>query len=318
MRKSYRIIPRHPTCQLPNRFEGQHVPSPRRVLILGCGYVGLELGRQLAAAGHRVFGARRSAGDDDRVRAAGCLPVVADVTQPQTLSTLPGRFDWVVNTVSSSRGGLDEYRAVYLEGSVNVIRWLSGAPPEAYVYTSSTSVYGQTDGSWVDESSPAEPATDTGRILVEAEQVLLRAAQERGFPARLLRVAGIYGPGRGHLFQQFIRGEPCGTGDPRRWLNMIHRDDVAGALKAVLEYGTNGAIYNAADNEPVTQAAFLDWLAQQLGRPAAPVSTITPTRPRKRGLTNKRVSARRLREEIGWVPRYPTFREGYASAVTMQ
>jgi len=286
--------------------------SSRRVLIVGCGYVGQELARQLTAEGQRVFGLRRS-GSAIPHASLPFTPLVGDLTRPETLSALPGPFDWVVNTVSSSRGGTTEYRDVYLEGTRHLVNWLRTQPPSAYAYTSSTSVYGQTDGSWVDEANATAPGTETGQLLIETEQVLLNAAREQGFPARILRVAGIYGPGRGHLFHQFLRGEARLQGDGTRFLNMIHRDDVARALSAVLARGRTGEIYNAVDLEPVTQGDFLRWLASETQLPLPPTAPPGEGSPRKRGITHKRVSAKKLRQETGWEPNFPTFREGYAA-----
>src|SRR5580698_6115534 len=146
-----------------------------RVLIVGCGYVGVPLGAELAKQGHEVYGVRRTAEGAADLRAAGIQPLTADVTKASDLAALPGPFDWVVNCVSSTRGGAEEYRAVYLQGTRNLVEWLAAAPPKKFVYTSSTSVYGQTDGSSVKESSPAEPASETARVLVETENVLLTA-----------------------------------------------------------------------------------------------------------------------------------------------
>lgn len=287
----------------------------RRVLIVGCGYVGLALGARLVQAGHTVFGLRRSLAAGAELATAGITPLAGDLTRTDDLSRLPGPFDWVVNTVSSSRGGVAEYRDVYLDGTRNLLTWLRDRPPERLVYTSSTSVYGQTDGSWVDESSPTVPAEETGPVLVETETELLNAARAGTVPAIVLRVAGIYGPGRGHLFQQFLRGEARIQGDGSRWLNMVHRDDVAGAIHAALKRGRPGEIHNVADNEPVSQLGFLSWLAAQLGRPLPPAASEAEATARKRGLTHKRVSNRKMRKELGWQPRFPTFREGYAEAI---
>ena len=282
----------------------------RRVLIVGCGYVGQEVARQLTAAGHHVFGLRRTPADPLEANLP-YTPCVGDLTRPETLETLPNPLDWVINTVSSSRGGVAEYRSVYYEGTRNLIRRLQRTPLKAFAYTSSTSVYGQKDGSWVDENAPTQPGTETGQLLVDTERLLLEAYAQEQFPARILRVAGIYGPGRGHLFQQWLRGEARLQGDGRRWMNMIHRHDVASALVAVLERGRGGQIYNAVDTEPVTQVDFLGWLAQQTGRPLASTALPGEVVPSKRGITNKRVSSAKLQTETGWIPRYPTFREGY-------
>ena len=169
-----------------------------RVLIVGCGYVGLPLGVELVRQRHEVFGVRRSAEAAEQLKASGIHPLVADVSRPETLRSLPAGFDWVVNLVSSDKGGACEYRAVYLEGTKNLIDWLAPTPPRKFVYTSSTGVYGQTDGSQVKETSPTEPAVETAQILVQTEKLLLEAWQQRKFPAVILRVAGIYGPERGH------------------------------------------------------------------------------------------------------------------------
>lgn len=286
-----------------------------RVLIVGCGYVGLPLGAELARCGHAVFGLRRTAEGAEELLAAGLTPVVGDVTRLETLQALPGPFDWVVNTVSSSKGGPDVYRSVYVEGTRNLIAWLAGTSLRKLVYTSSTSVYGQTDGAEVTEESPAEPGTETGRLLVEAENLLREAARERGFPAVVLRVAGIYGPGRGHLFQQFLRDEARIGGDGSRLINMIHRDDVVGAIVTALERGETGRTYNVVDDEAVTQLEFFQWLSAQLGKPLPPFASAAENAARKRGLTHKRVANRRLREELGGGLKYPTFREGYLAEI---
>lgn len=287
---------------------------PKRVLIVGCGYVGLALGRRLVAAGHRVFGMRRSSEGLAAVVAAGIEPVRGDVTQPTFPQNLPGPFDWVVNVASSSRGGAADYREVYLRGNRNLVDTFAGTGLERLVYTSSTSVYGQADGAIVTEDSPAEPQEETGRVLLEAEQVLLEAFRSTRFPSVILRASGIYGPGRGYLFRQFVQGEARQTGDGSRCLNMIHREDLAGAIHHCLEHGPDGAVLNATDDCPATELEFFTWLAGQLGRPLPPPADASTLVARKRGFSSKRVANRRVRE-LGWTPIYPTFREGYAEPV---
>ena len=203
-----------------------------RVLILGAGYVAQPLTVALSAAGHEFLAVNRTLG--------------IDITKPDDLKKLARDWDCVINTVSSSKGDADTYRRVFLDGTRNVIDWLSDSKIQKYVYTSSTSVYGQTDGSIVDESSSTEPPTETGRILIETEQLV------RGFRGIILRVAGIYGPERGHLFRQYIAGKAVMTGDGSRYINMVHRDDVVRAIMAAQERAKPGEIYNVADDEPVT------------------------------------------------------------------
>jgi nucleoside-diphosphate-sugar epimerase len=284
-----------------------------RVLIVGCGYVGMPLGAELVKQGHQVFGLRRRTGADADFKSAGIKPLTADITKAEQLAQLPGAYDWVVNCVSASGGGAEEYREVYLQGTRNLIEWLGAAPPNKFVYTSSTSVYGQDDGSLVKEGSPTEPAVETGKILVETEQVLLEAAKGRGFPAVILRLAGIYGPDRGYWFKQYLKNEARIEGNGARILNMIHRDDVAGAIIAALKSGRPGEVYNAVDDEPVTQLSFFQWLSGPLGKELPPSAPEDAEVVRKRGVTNKKVSNRRLKMELGYQFKFATFRQGYTA-----
>ena len=282
-----------------------------RVLIVGCGYVGLPLGVELIRQGHKVFGLRRSAVEE--LKSAGITPLVADITQPETLTGLPRDFDWVVNCAASGGGSAEDYRRLYLQGTRILIEWLAAAPPKKFVYTSSTSVYGQNDGSLVKEGSPTEPQAETAQVLVETEKVLLEAARTKQFPSVILRVAGIYGPGRGHWFKQFLRDEAKIEGKGERMLNMIHLEDVIGAVMAALKNGRAGEVYNAVDDEPVSQLKFFEWLGGALDKPLPPAVPEDAEANRKRGVTNKKVSNRRLKMELGYQFKYPTFRQGYTA-----
>jgi nucleoside-diphosphate-sugar epimerase len=284
-----------------------------RVLIVGCGYVGLPLGAELVRLGHTVFGLRRSALADEELKATSIVPLHADVTQPQTLAKLPRDFDWVVNCAAAGSSNAEDYRKIYLEGNRNLITWLADSPPKKFLYTNSTSVYGQNDGSVVTEQSSVEPDADTAKILVDTEKLLLAAVAQRKFPAVVLRVAGIYGPGRGYWLNQFLRGEARIEGDGSRWLNMIHRDDLISVIIAALERGTPGEIYNAADNRPVTQLELFEWLAAKLKRPLPPKVPGDAEVWRRRGVTNKRVSNAKLLKELECKLCYPDLRAGYAA-----
>lgn len=284
-----------------------------RVLIIGCGYVGLPLGKALVAKEHEVYGVRRSTEGQAELEAAGIKPLIADVTQPETLAALPGPFDWVVNCVSSSKGGAEVYRQVYLEGTKNLLQWLAANPPKKYIHTSSTSVYGQTDGMPVKESAPTQPVNETSQVLVETEKLLLQAFRASQFPAVILRVAGIYGPGRGHLFQQYLKDEARIQGKGDRIINMIHLDDAVGVIMAALKGGKPGEIYNVVDDEPVMQIHFFRWLSEALGKEMPPYATEEENAARKRGLTNKKVANRKLKMELGYQFVHPNFRQGYTA-----
>lgn len=284
-----------------------------KVLIVGCGYVGAALGAELVRSGHEVFGLRRTRATDSELLRAGIHPLAADICRPETLLPLDSAYDWVVHCVSASGGQARQYQEVYVEGTRNLVCWLSASCPKRFVYTSGTGVYGQRDGSSVDETSSTNPFTETGRILLEAEEYLLAEARRTGFPASILRVAGIYGPGRAYWLEQLLAGAARVDGAGERVLNMVHRQDVAGAIHVALERGSAGRVYNVVDDEPVTQRKFLDWLARHLGRPLPPGREAPGLNGGKRGQTSKRVSNRRLRQELAYQLRFPTFREGYAA-----
>ena len=167
------------------------------------------------------------------------------------------------------------------------------------------------------ENSATEPEAATAKILVETEN-FLRAkggSPHQNFPAIILRVAGIYGPARGHSFKQFLRGEAHIEGDGARFLNMIHREDVIGAIIAALERGTPGEVYNAADNGPVSQLKFFAWLAAELQKPMPPSAAADVENARKRGATDKRISNAKLRAALKYEFKFPDFRAGYAAEI---
>jgi nucleoside-diphosphate-sugar epimerase len=245
--------------------------------------------------------------------AAGIVPLRGDITAPESFPVRDAQYEWVVHCASASGGGVAQYKQVYLEGTSHLISWLSGSPPAKFVYTSSTSVYGQTDGCWVDETNAVAPEAPTARILLQTEELLLKAAETRKFPAVVLRVAGIYGRGRAYWVEQIRAGAARMDGTGERVLNMIHREDVVGGIIAALEHGKTGRIYNVVDDEPVTQLALFQWLSTRLHCPLPPTAPSESETARKRGVTNKRVSNRRLQEELGYRCKFPTFREGYES-----
>src|ERR1041385_1093387 len=214
-----------------------------RVLVAGCGYVGLSLGADLVKRGHHVDGITRTGERRVVIEKAGICPLIANIIQPEDLDAIEAKYDWVVNCVASSGGTAADYEQLYLRGTRNLVDWLTPTPPKKFVYTSSTSVYGQTNGSLVDENSRTEPEAETSRILGQTELLLQNAWRKHRFPAVILRVAGIYGPGRGFWFKQFVRGEARVDASGDRWLNMIHRDDLIPIIMMALEKGKQGEIY---------------------------------------------------------------------------
>lgn len=267
------------------------MPDSHRVFVAGCGFVGLATALRLHGAGWQVIGGSRSG----ESMGAPFPIATCDIADAATLRDL-GQFDAVIHCASSSRGGAEQYRQVYLEGARNLLSVFGSA---RLVFTSSTSVYAQTDGSLVTEESPAAPDRETGMILREAENLVLQGG---GCVARL---AGIYGPGRSILLRRFFTGEAMIEGDGARFVNQIHRDDAASAVAQLVE-GAAVGIFNVSDDTPLSQREVYEWLAAHFGKPVPPTGPVNTER--KRGVTHKRVSNAKLRS-LGWFPRYPSFRD---------
>jgi len=288
------------------------------VAILGCGYVGTELGRQLTAAGHDVVGVRRSADGIASIETAGFRGIQADLTEPETLEAVPDA-DTVVFAASSGGRGAEAAREIYVDAQQTVLAEFAGRPepPDRYVYTSSTGVYGDHDGEWVDEETPIEPTTAKTEVLAEAERVAVEEARSHGIDGTVARYGGLYGPDRYRL-HRYIDG-PVTEG----YLNMVHRDDAAGSVAYLLsEDLARGEVVLVVDDEPVSKWAFADWLAGECGVEEPPKRTkeqrlddgsLSAT-ARRRIQTSKRCDNGKLRE-LGYEFSYPTFREGYRERI---
>lgn len=269
-----------------------------RVLIAGCGDVGTRLGLRLAADGHAVWGLRR----DPASLPAPIRPLAADLAAGTGLDTLPDGLDHVVCTIAAGGGGEAAYRQAYVEAPLRLFEALErrGARVERVLFTSSTSVYGQDDGSEVDETAPAEPASPTAALLRRGEQEVL----DGPYPAVVLRLAGLYGPGRTWLIDQLRTGRARCT--PGVWSNRIHVLDAARACAHLLFLREPQPLYNGADDHPAPLCEVLDWLAGRLGVPAPARGTAADAMLRG----NKRVSNRQLRRS-GFQLRHPGYRDGY-------
>lgn len=274
-----------------------------RVLVVGPGYVGSVVTERLAADGHDVRAMRRSSapvpGDAD--------PIPTDVTRP--ISASPEAFDAVVYAVSPSARSTDAYQAAYVDGPQHVLDWLGWSEDRGrFVLVSSTGVYGQSEGEWVDETTDPRPATPTGRVILEAERALLTRNDE----AVVLRLGGIYGPGRTRTIERVATGEmscpPTGI-----YGNRIHRDDAAEAAIHLLTLEDPDDVYIGVDRDPAELRTTYQWLAHRLGvpGPCEGAREEADDAPERRG-TNKRCDGTRL-VESGYGFRYSTFREGYGS-----
>jgi len=279
-----------------------------RIVIAGCGYVGTALALELADDGHEVFGLRR---DPSRLPSR-IQPVQGDLSRRESLIVLPEGVELAVYCVSPDSPAVRDYRTAYLDGLERSQRTLrdQGAKPRRILFTSSTSVYSQGRGEWVDERSPARPARESGETLILAEQLL----QASGFDATVVRFGGIYGPGRTRLVEQVARGEAVvEPSSSSHYTNRIHRDDAAGMLAHLLSIDPAHDLYLGVDSEPADEADVLRFLASELDV-APPRERAPGEAPPKRRAGSKRCRNDRIRAE-GYVFRHLSYRDGYPEVV---
>jgi len=282
-------------------------------LIVGCGYLGRRVGRLLANRHETVHGTTRSESGGEELARWGVRPVIADVLDPASLARLP-EADRVVYCVGFDRAAGLPMRTVYVDGLRDALEALAGKTRRV-VYASATSVYGHNDGGWVDEDSPTEPTTESGRVCLDAETLAASVAAERGLELVVVRYSGLYGPGRILRRAAIEKGEPI-VGDPAKWLNLIQIDDAASAAVAALDHGVPGRVYLATDDQPVERRGFYEFVATALGAP--PPRFVSPEpggAEARREDSNKRVSNRRIRAELGFKPAYPGSRQGVMAAL---
>ncbi len=268
----------------------------KQVLIVGCGDLGTGTGLALAAEGHQVWGVRRRPEEIP----APINPLAGDFSHPDDLPDFPRELDTVYFIATPDEYNDAGYRAAYVDGLANVLERLEsdGLSPRRVIFVSSTGVYGQNDGSWVEEDSAAEPTRFSGRRLLEAERMLA----EHRFPSVVVRFAGIYGPGRDGLIRR-VREGGTAADKPPRYTNRIHRDDCVGVLCHLFSLPTPQPLYLGVDDNPCPQTEVMDGIAEilNLSRP--------PRETNSRG-QNKRCDNSRLRAS-GYQLRYPDWRAGY-------
>lgn len=269
-----------------------------RVLLAGCGDLGLRVAQALRARGDEVWALRRRpppTGD-------GIRWLRADLTDPGSLRGLPAGLTRLVYLPAPDRRELAAYRATFVDG----LRHLLDAVPRAsscrVLLVSSSAVYGEHGGAWVDEETPPAPAAFNGAVLLQAEQLL--AARAAG--AVVLRLAGLYGAGRLQLVERLRLGQVAVPRRVRHWANRIHVDDAAGAIVHLLQLADPLPLYLGTDGTPLPLDLLYDHLASLIGAPPA-ADGAAPA-----GVGSKRLSARRLHDS-GFTPRWPDSREGYAA-----
>ena len=268
------------------------------VLIAGCGDVGSALARRLLEDGHDVYGLRRRA----HLLPEGVHPVEGDLRDSASLRTLPGGLDVLCYTASADGRSPEAYRVAYIDGPRNLLRAVGRESTVSRVmYTSSTRVYAQNNGEWVDEDSPTGGSEEYARLLLEGETAVREAVSS----AVVVRFAGIYGPGRTRLIDRVRAGAPCAAA---HYSNRIHRDDCAGVLRHLMHLERPAPLYLGADHEPATQCEVMDWIAEQSGLPSLPHAHESAEVTGKRCRNTRLVSG-------GYQFAHPTFREGYDAMI---
>jgi nucleoside-diphosphate-sugar epimerase len=254
--------------------------------------------RAISEQGWQAIGLTLSVDSAAKLRSSGLNVMACDIRGPRFAENLKVKsFSLIIHCASSGRGGSDSYQTVFSDGTRNLLAALEVGH---ILFTSSTSVYAQADGSLVDEFSPAEPERMTGKILRRTEDLVL---SQGGTVARL---AGLYGPGRCLPLARLLAGDAVIEGEGERIMNSIYRDDAVSGLLFLANLRPGG-IFNVVDNHPSSQLEWFRWVAQRVGRPMPPFGP--RDRTRKRAWTNKRVSNAKLRQ-FGWEPTFPGFREG--------
>lgn len=274
------------------------------LLIAGCGDVGSRLAVRMQASGWTVHGLRRNVA----ALPESILPIAGDLHADACPAAWPqGEVDYLVYCAAATEHDEAGYRAAYVDGLRRVLGWLAqhGQRPRRVLFASSSGVYGQQDGEWIDESSPAEAQSYSAVIMREAEQLAFAS----GLPATTVRLTGLYGPGREWLLSQVRQGYRVSE-EPPLYGNRIHVDDAAGLLAHLLLADARGEAladcYLGVDDEPAPLHEVVGWLREQLG-----VSHWSDEQ-RVRRAGSKRCRNARARA-LGWAPQYPSFREGYAA-----
>ena len=291
------------------RRAGATDPGPK--LVVGCGYLGRRVAERWRQAGHEVFAVTRSPERAVDFAREGLQPILADVLRLDSLAELPAAAT-VLYAVGYDRSQNLSIEEVYLRGLVNVLNALPAGAGRV-IYVSSTGVYGDAGGGWIDERTPCHPDRAGGRACLAAEQALL--AHPRGKDAVILRMAGIYGPGRIPRRESLEQGVPI-PAPATGWLNLIHVDDAARVVLAADKAAPPGSLYLVSDGTPIAHREYYTELARLLEAPSPQFDSPLATLPSAvRSTSDKRVNNARVMHELGVQLAYPSFREGLASIV---
>lgn len=278
-----------------------------RVLVVGTGDIGGHLATDMAAQGHQVWGLRRS----EKPIGEGVQLITADVSEVESLLDLPTELDIVVYSIASPDFSQEGYHKYYYQGLRNLLNALkvAGQTPKRVFFVSSTSVYHQMEGEWVDENTETNPVNFSGREMLAAENALM----EDSVPGTVVRLSGLYGPGRLRMIEQARHGHHCDP-EPEVWTNRIHRDDAVGSLLFLIKQALDDQplenIYLATDHEPATLYDVLEWLKDRIGDVEPDVEMNSVTRRANRRCKNQRLL------DAGYQFKYESYQQGYDKILT--
>ncbi len=270
-----------------------------RILLAGCGDLGERVAQRLRARGDEVWALRRQPPVRD---SHGIHWLHGDLTDPASLRGLPAGISRLVYLPAPAARDKAAYRAIFVDGLRHLLDALDVRKMEHVVLVSSSAVYGEHDGDWVDEATPTDPPGFNGAVLLEAEQWLA----EQPLRSTVLRLAGLYGPGRLQLIERLRAGQLRVPRETPHWANRIHVDDAAAAIVHLLGLKSPQPLYVGVDDTPMPLDELYDFLAALIDAPL-PAAGAAPV-----GVGSKRLSNARLRAS-GWVPQWPDAREGYAA-----
>jgi nucleoside-diphosphate-sugar epimerase len=281
------------------------------VLIAGCGWLGQAVALACLHRGDRVTGIRRDRAATADLATLGIEPLRLDLSDSASADRVPNDVDAIVACQAAGTDRVDSYRRTYVDANRTLLAACRHLSLQAFVYTGSTGVFGQRDGCEVQETTPPAPASPSAEILVQAEREVLAAA-DRGVPSRVVRLSGLYGPGRFGVIDRVRNGVMAlGPGDDV-WTNWCHLDDAVQAVVAVLDRGESGCIYHASDAHPARRRDVVEHIAAHLGI-QAPRLDDAPSRRATAPLANRRILSEQTRKTLGISLSYPSFRDGLAS-----
>lgn len=287
------------------------MPSEPPNIIFGCGYLGQRVAALWKNQGRDIVAVTRSAERAEQFRRDGLIPFIADINQPHTLAQLPAA-DRVLWAVGFDRTPGQTQEQIFVDGLRNVLDSI-GARCRRFLYISSTSVYGQQDGSWVDESSPCEPTQPGGLCCLAGERLIQERCTSPG-SAVILRLAGIYGPERLLSRIADLKAGTLLAGSQTAWLNLIHVDDAASTVIASSDAASPPSIVLVADDQPIQRVEYYTRLAAFVGAPPPRFDESQSPRRGSGGL-NKRCCNRRMKDELGVALCYPTIESGLPVAL---